>query len=230
MNRREFNKKIVIAGGALTLLPTITSCTTSGQTPTRTVGSDDIPLTLTSDWDPIAYNRIRGNAGAIPESYLPSINGPDGENKHLGKHLPYIPNDIRKNLDPWLIEAQATLTSTHPLILMMWGDPDKGHAKHPNAAAAPDKPGHWYNWIKIREATNSPAEEVTSRYSNWPANQSGDTGSYLSHTHTAIDSASGKDTIYVAALPKGLMLGSGKTIRIHAHCLTHGEYVDFLVI
>ncbi len=42
-------------------------------------------------WDPITFNKLRGNQGAIPETYLSDINGPDGPLKHLGKHLPYVP-------------------------------------------------------------------------------------------------------------------------------------------
>jgi hypothetical protein len=33
---------------------------------------------------------------------------------------------------------------------------------------------------------------------------------------------------FVAALPDDV--APGDTIRIYAHCLTHGEYVDFMTI
>lgn len=38
----------------------------------------------------------------------------------------------------------------------------------------------------------------------------------------------GKNTIYLVALPSDV--GPGDTVRSWAHCLTHGEYIDFLAV
>ena len=174
-----------------------------------------VPKSLPDDWDALAFNRKRGEKGAIPESYLESINGEDGDAKHLGKHLPYLP------------KVQASMIpSGH--IAVMWGDPEKGHARHPNAAKSDENPtGHWYNWIKVRKATMEEAEELQSNYSSWPTIGEGDNGSYVAFGGKKdITSDDGKNTIYLAALPKDVK--PGDTVRVWAHCLTHGEYVDFI--
>ena len=43
-----------------------------------------------------------------------------------------------------------------------------------------------------------------------------------------ITAESGKNTVYLCKLPDGLQ--KGDTVRIWAHCLTHGEYVDFIEV
>lgn len=216
--------------GATILAPLAAGCGGSSSTTTEaesgsaetgggeTAAADPmaVPYTRPEGWDPIAFNRDRGNAGAIPESYRDEINGPDGELMHLGKHLPYIP----------------TLTgATIPagMIALMWGDPSRGHAKHPNALpneTAPD--GHWYDWIRIRKATMEGAVEETSTYSRWPTVLDTDNGVIAAAEGTDPTADAGKNTVYLAVLPEGLV--SGDVIRIHANCLTHGEYVDFLTI
>lgn len=175
-----------------------------------------VPTMAPEGWDPIAYNKTRGNAGAIPETYWPSINGPDGDKKHLGKHLPYVP------------EAPAEMVP-EGFVAVMWGDPGKGYAKHPNAAKSEAKPkGHWYNWIKIRKAGEGEAEELKSTYADWPGKGEGSTGAYAVLGGGEMTADGGRNTIYLAALPKDVK--KGDTVRIWAHCLTHGEYVDFLKV
>lgn len=176
---------------------------------------DAPPLSRPDGWDPIGYNRERGNAGAIPDSYLGSINGPDGETSHLGKHLPYIPE-----VDPE--------TVPDGFIAIMWGDPDKGYAQHPNAPRGEDNgwEGHWYDSIRIRKSTADEAEELESTYADWPGLGEGSSGAYAVFGGGEITADSGKQTIYLAALPADV--GPGDVVRVHAHCLTHGEYVDFL--
>ena len=111
----------------------------------------------------------------------------------------------------------------------MWGNPELGHAKHPNASKSEANPiGHWYDWIRIRKAVPGEAEELQSQYSDWPGIVEGDNGAYAVSGGGEITEDGGKNTMYLAALPKDLK--PGDTIRIHAHCLTHGEYVDFLTI
>lgn len=245
--RRNFMIRLAQASGGLVLAPVVTACSSKAKrpcAPTGTVvpatapseatsGGDSAapsteanllpavalatpPLTPPSDWDPIAYNRERGNIGAIPESYHESINGPDGVKSHLGKHLPYRP------------KLSPELTPPSGYIALMWGDPSKGYVRHPNAPRneSNQNQGHWYNWIRIRKATSSYAQELQSGYSNWPATVPGDTGSYKAFGGGDIKADSGKNTIYLAALPEDVK--PGDTIRIWAHCLTHGEYVDFL--
>lgn len=175
-----------------------------------------VPVTQPDDWDPITFNRVRGNAGAIPQSYLDDINGPDGEQKHLGKHLPFIPV-----LDPALVPTGY--------MAIMWGDPEKGYARHPNAPKTEDNPdGHWYDWIKVRKAVDGKAEELQSVYSDWPGTTESDNGAYAVFGGGEITAESGKNTVYLCKLPDGLQ--KGDTVRIWAHCLTHGEYVDFIQV
>ncbi|MCA9583213.1 MAG: twin-arginine translocation signal domain-containing protein, partial [Myxococcales bacterium] len=101
-SRRDFVQHLAATTGAVVLAPFVKACggaSASGTAestpaaPASTAEADpmSIPQTLPAGWDPIAFNRARGNAGAIPDSYRDDINGPDGETKHLGKHLPYFP-------------------------------------------------------------------------------------------------------------------------------------------
>ena len=175
------------------------------------------PLTPPDDWDSQAYNKKRGNQGAIPESYLADINGPDGPTKHLGKHLPYFPD-----LDPSLIPTGY--------VALMWGDPKMGYAQHPNSLKGSNAypRGHWYNWVRLRKATDGQAEELESRFSNWPEPGADDNGRFAVKGEGDIEDNVGKNTVYLVALPADVT--EGDKIRIHSHCLYHGEYVDFLTL
>lgn len=228
--RRELLQQIAAAAGGVALMPIVTSCASSsgseagagagtgpGQAASMPAsGPLAVPQVQPAGWDPIAYNRTRGNAGKIPESYLPSINGPDGETKHLGKHLPYVP------------ELPAG-TVPNGMVAIMWGDPQMGYARHPNAPRTDDNPdGHWYNWIKIRPAVEGSAEEVTSEYADWPGTEAQRQDLYVVHGGGDITADGGRNTVYLAQLPRGV--AKGDRIRIWAHCLTHGEYVDFMTV
>lgn len=220
-SRRDFLQRAAAAAGATILMPAVSSC--GG----RQGRSDDgalppearVPTQLSPNWDPIAFNRTRGNAGFIPPGYLPEVNGPSGPKAHLGKHLPYV-----VALDP----AADGATLPDGYVALMWGDPDKGYTPHPNARRARGNgyEGHWYNWIRIRKATDGEAEELQSTYSEWPGISDDDNGAYAVRGGGAIDADAGVHTIYLAALPSGVQ--SGDIVRVHAHCLTHGEYVDFV--
>ena len=176
-----------------------------------------VPLTRPEGWDAMTFNRDRGNAGAIPDTYLDDINGPNGDAGHLGKHLPYIPD-----VDPALVPEG--------FVALMWGDPEKGHVRHPNAAANPETGyiGHWYNWIRVRRAVDGDSDEIQSTFNAWPSPQADDSGTYLVHGGGDIMADTGKNTIYLVGLPDGA--AQGDEIRVYAHCLHHGEYVDFLTI
>jgi len=230
-SRRDFLKQLAGATSAVVLAPTIVGCGRTGGSPQAqaegepTGGGEDtvaghaplaVPRVKPADWDPVAFNKARGNAGAIPESYRDDINGPDGDAKHLGKHLPYV-----AETDPGRVPAG--------MVALMWGDPAKGHARHPNARRSEDNPeGHWYNWIRIRRAVDGDAQEAESRYRGWPdVEQPGD-GAYTVKGGGDITADGGKNTIYLARLPDDVR--PGDMVRIHAHCLTHGEYVDFLTV
>lgn len=219
-SRRVFLKRFG-ATGAVVLLPIgcgssteeepLDDLATTGDETTVEVEADAIavPTSKPAGWDPIAFNLERGNAGAIPESYHESINGPDGELKHVGKHLPYWPE-----LDTEIPEG---------MVAIMWGDPSKGHARHPNAPTSEDNPeGHWYDWIRVRKATDADAEEAESRFPAWPGE------GYLVQGGGELTGDDGKNTIYLVRLPSDVQ--PGDEIRIYANCLTHGEYVDFLTM
>ncbi len=212
-NRRQFIRQVATAAGGLMLFPLVTSCG-----PSRPVSVyNQIPFTRPPDWDPIAFNRKRGNAGAIPESYLDDINGPDGETKHLGKHLPYIP-------------GVDTSRMPNRYLPLMWGDPDKGYVRHPNAVPneSNNHEGHWFNWIRIRKATNFWGNTAESTYAGWPVAKPPSTGKFAPFEGNDVTDDKGKNTIYLALLPSDVK--KGDTIRIWGHCLTHGEYIDFLTL
>jgi len=215
-DRRAFLRTLATAAGAVILVPAVSACGGATTTPDTSTGMSPIPKARPDGWDPMAFNRARGNAGAIPDTYLDDINGPDGDAQHLGKHL------------PWLPQLDANLVPVG-FIAIMWGDPDVGHARHPNAPRTDDNPeGHWYNWIRIRKATDDDATELESTYTDWPGTGDDDTGAYAVFGGGDLTDDSGKNTIYLAALPDDVQ--SGDRVRIHAHCLTHGEYVDFVNI
>lgn len=231
-SRREFLGQLATLTGGVVLLPHVTACSTTQAadkapaTPTAAQGaatavapgsSIPVPKTPPTDWDAIAFNKKRGNDGAIPKSYWPDINGPEGEKKHLGKHLPYTPK----------VDAKLV---PEGFIAIMWGDASKGYARHPNAAKDPakDYKGHWYNWIKVRKAVDGEAEELNNEYADWPGPAPYDKKSYAVFGEGEITADAGKNTIYLVKLPADVK--KGDTIRIYAHCLYHGEYVDFLTI
>lgn len=235
--RRDFIVKLASVTGAVVLLPSVSSCkkdeakpaaepVTEQAAPTTPVVPAEPPKAQTpeeppkarpDDWDAMAYNKKRGAEGAIPAAYMTDINGPDGDSKHLGKHLPFQPK-----VDAKLVPGG--------FIALMWGDPDKGHAKHPNAVKAPENnnEGHWYNWIRITKAEEGDQEELESNYSSWPQIGEGDDGKFVAVDGGDITADGGKNTIYLTGVPEGLK--AGDTVRVWAHCLTHGEYVDFLTL
>lgn len=224
MQRRQFLKNLAALTGTVVLVPSIKACggAAAVDSPTSMPSTSMLappPTAKPADWDPIAYNLARGNAGAIPDTYLADVNGPEGENSHLGKHLPYVP----------AVDAGAVPAG---YLAIMWGNPAVGHAQHPNAvrAEANNFEGHWYNWIRIRKATEAEvnAEEVESGYSEWPGTTESDNGAYAVFGGGDITANAGKDTIYLAALPADVQ--SGDVVRVWAHCLTHGEYVDYLTV
>lgn len=209
-SRRDFLKYAALTTGSFAVLPGITGCSSK-----QSCGLYDIPFTRPENWDPIAYNRKRGNRGAIPKSYLPSINGPDGVKKHLGKHLPYIPE----------LDCKTIPKGYLPL---MWGDPAKGYTMHPNApkSEANNFEGHWYSWIRLRKATPWYAETAMTVFSGWPKTCAKDNGIYRVMGNKEITEDGGIYTVYLVKLPGDVK--KGDTLRVWAHCLTHGEYIDFI--
>lgn len=235
-NRRTFLRDVGLTAGAAALAPAaLSACNRQGDTETTpdpiepTTGGEEpvtnplqtdplaIPQTRPTDWNAITFNQRRGNAGAIPESYHESINGSEGENGHLGKHLPYMPD----------MEASAV---PEGFIALMWGDPEVGHARHPNAptGTAGYERGHWYDWVKVRKAVEDDAQEVETTFTGWPDPGEGQTGQYAVQGGGDINEDTGRNTIYLVQLPPDV--APGDTIRIVGHCLYHGEYVEFLNI
>jgi hypothetical protein len=229
--RRDFFHHVVGATGTLVLAPYLVGCEPTSTpdraptampilepvAPTETPAAEppSVPLERPAGWDALAFNKRRGNAGAIPASYLDDINGPDGDARHLGKHLPFLPA-----LDPGVVVPAG-------MLAIMWGDPSKGYARHPNAASTEGNPeGHWYNWIRLRKATAGDTREVESHYRSWPAVEPGDDGAYTALAGDDPARDGGENTVYLAQLPPDVV--PGDLVRVHAHCLTHGEYVDFV--
>ncbi|MDW8245178.1 MAG: hypothetical protein RMJ84_01245 [Sandaracinaceae bacterium] len=219
--RREFLEKLALASGLPVVSPIFSACSSSGSklpSATSSAGGEDplaLPLVPPPDWDAVAFNRKRANAGAVPSNYLSSINGPDGDVMHIGKHLPYVP----------------TFSSPIPegMIPLMFGDSSKGRPKHGNAAPSEQMPaGHFYDWIRIRKATSDESPEQVSTYSSWPTTLPQDTGRITAKEGTDPTIDGGKNTVYLALLPPNVR--SGDLVRVHAHCNLHGEYVDFLVV
>ena len=233
LGRREFVIQLAAATGGIVLVPSLVSCADNEVTPETPVEPDKpedagvpeapspdlaaIPLEKSKDWDVVAFNEERGNAGASPEAYRDDINGPDGIPKHLGKHLPYVPE-----MDAAAIPAG--------FLALMWGDPKLDYVRHPNAPkGTPNyENGHWYDWVKVRKATAGEALESTSTFSNWPTPGESNTGKYAAFEGEDISADGGKNTVYLVALPTDVK--SGDVVRIHAHCLYHGEYVDFVTV
>ncbi len=220
LKRREFLTQIAAVTGGAVLAPIAVSCggASAGTAPVAAANTgvtDEVPLVKPADWDPVAYNKARGLNGAIPETYHESITGADGNAKHLGKHLPYVPE----------VPADAVPEGFLPL---MWGDDSQGYARHPNAPlGSPNYPkGHWYNWVMVRKATAEEAEETLSEYEAWPGEEGG--SHFFSEDGGDISADGGKNTVYLVALPKDVK--PGDTLRIYGHCLYHGEYVDFLTL
>ncbi|MFO8070428.1 MAG: twin-arginine translocation signal domain-containing protein [Polyangia bacterium] len=231
-NRRQFLKRIAAATGGVALAPYAVSCGSKAPQSASAAGSaragapaDDqavvdassappAPCAPPAGFDPIAFNKDRGNAGAVPESYLDDINGPDGESKHLGKHLPYVPE-----IDPSLVPEGY--------LAIMWGDPDEGHTRHPSSPEGdPSYPrGHWYNWVRLRKAVEGDAEEVESTFDAWPADPD---GGFVALGGGELTADGGKNTVYLVKLPSDVE--PGDEIRVYGHCLYHGEYVDFLIL
>lgn len=235
-NRRAFLRDVGLTAGAVALAPSaLSACNRQADTETtpdstepatdgvepvaETLQADPlaIPQTRPADWNAITFNQNRGNAGAIPESYHGSINGEEGANGHLGKHLPYLPD----------MEASAVPDG---FIALMWGNPELSHTRHPNATTgtAGYERGHWYDWVKVRKAVEGDAQELETTFTGWPEPGEGQTGQYAVQGGGEITEDSGKNTIYIVQLPPDV--APGDMIRVQGHCLYHGEYVDFLTI
>ncbi len=228
-SRRDLLELLAAATGATVLAPIAIGCGSSSASSSEASGTTSstgaegeaadpmaVPASRPEGWDALAYNRARGNAGAIPDTYLPQINGADGDLVHLGKHLPYVP-------------AVPAGTVPAGMLALMWGDPALGRTRHPNAPPSAEVPeGHWYNWIKLRKATDGEAAELESRFGGWPAIAAGDNGAYAPAEGTDVTADLGKNTVYLAQLPADV--APGDVVRVHAHCLTHGEYVDFVTV
>jgi hypothetical protein len=221
-NRRKFFRHLAALTGAVVIAPMAVGCAETTKPAVRPVarvdasGAPDIPLVKPANWDPIAFNKERGLKGAIPKSYYADINGPDGDKKHLGKHLPYIP-DIK------------SVDYPEGYIPIMWGDPSKGFAQHPNSTQhSPGYTvGHWYNWVRVQNASIENAQEIESQFHAWPGpRDSADSTVFGVMGSGSIEDNDGKNTIYMLSKPADL--NTGDTMRIYGHCLYHGEYVDFV--
>jgi hypothetical protein len=209
LKRRELLVRLAALGGGMVMLPRLT-----GAAPFEAKLNTlmQVPVSPPADWNAVDFNRLRGNAGAVPLSYLEAINAPDSDRKLLGQHLPYLPK-----LPSGVVPAG--------FIAVMWGDPAKGREQHPQATAANGK-GHWFTWIRIRKAKEGNFKEAESRYGGWPVGKPTDTGSYAVAGGGGITANEGRNTVYLAALPADVI--PGDMLRIWGNCTLHGEFVDFV--
>ena len=207
MKRRTALKRLT----TIALAPAVlTACSKRAVTAVAATPKTQLPSTRPADWDAITFNLARGAAGAIPASYMAKINAADGIAKHLGKHLPYV------------TKGDGIAAGE---IGLMWGDASKGYAQHPNAGKSDKKPaGHWYDWVKLRNARTGAVMET--RFDNWPTCSNAVNGRLIASQGRELAANGGRWSVYVAKLPSGTQ--AGDDLRVHAHCLTHGEYVDFI--
>ena len=214
VDRRQALTRLAQAAGAVLLVPAVSACGAATSDLTNALGSA-VPPVAPADWNAVAFNTARGATGAIPSSYMAKIKAPGGVEKHMGKHLPYVPK-----VDPSLVPKG--------FVPLMWGDATAGYARHPNSPKGPanNNQGHWYNWIRVRKAVTDHVPSLESSFSDWPGTTSADNGAYAVFGGGEASADGGRNTIYLAALPKGV--GPGDSVRVWAHCLTHGEYVDFV--
>lgn len=211
VDRREILRYAGVTGITL-LVPTAVACVHGRPSSSPATRSGALPVVRPPAWDSVPFNRERGRAGAIPPPYMAKIDAEDGVAQHLGKHLPFVPVGVRAPLG---------------MLALMWGDPSLGYARHPNASTTADDPiGHWYDWVRVRRSFDGPAEEVESSFSAWPRGGGDDTGRFVAQRGADPADDEGRNTVYLATLPSDAQ--PGEWVRIHAHCLTHGEYVDFL--
>ncbi|NRA36530.1 MAG: twin-arginine translocation signal domain-containing protein [Planctomycetes bacterium] len=208
--RRDFIKTLSATAAVAFILPSFTSCTTSGGSGNGGAARATDPLALPSskpaDWDAISFNMQRALAGAAPESYHGSISGEGGDKKHVGKHTPFAPSikDVPEGY-----------------VAVMFGDDSKSYPKHPNSDT------HWYDWVSIRKSSAGTAEEVTSKYGAWPSVTANDNGKYAAQGKD-IKENGGRGTVYLAKLPADVK--KGDLVRIVGHCKKHGDWVNFVSI
>lgn len=220
-NRRTFLQQSAVAGLALPTLGSVISGCASTATPASapavTGGTPaGVPITRPSTWDVVAFNTARGDAGAIPASYMEKIKAADGLPQHLGKHLPYLPSGVPADRVP------------ADYLSIMWGDPKLGYTMHPNAPKSESNPeGHWYNWVRVALEGNE-GSQVETRFDDWPKCTDAVKGQLVGFEDPDPSVNGGKNSIYLAQLPAGAK--SGDVLRIWAHCLTHGEYLDFVTL
>lgn len=167
------------------------------------------PIARPPGWDALRENLARARRGAVPASYLAKIEGPSGLASHLGKHLPFVPDEA------------ATIALPPRVLGVMWGDPKKGYPRHPNEVPSSSTPsGHHFDTIGIlREGDDT---ELVTRFPTWP---SVDGLRGLGGDPTA---DGGRASIYLARVPDGMR--DGERVRVRGHCRTHGEYVDFVEV
>lgn len=234
-NRRTFLQQSAVAGLALpTLGSVVSACASKAASPAGAASAPaakaaakaasevtggataGVPIIKPTDWDVVKYNTARGAAGAIPKGYMDKITAADGLPKHLGKHLPYLPSGLPAD------------RQMEGYLALMWGDPKLGYTMHPNAPKSEKNPeGHWYNWIRVA-IEGKEASEVETKFDGWPQCTDAVKGKLVGFEDPDPAATNGKNSVYMTLLPEGAK--AGDTVRIWAHCLTHGEYVDFLTL
>jgi desulfoferrodoxin (superoxide reductase-like protein) len=207
-NMKEFFKsrrQFLGMMGTTIVLPIVVGCQQEPEgendSSSQSLDINKVPSYRPEGWNPIQYNLERGLKGAIPESYHESITGVDGDLLHIGKHIPYL-----APIDPTVVPEGY--------IALMMGDARRGYAQHPNTES------HWYDWVKI--SVEGASTVYKNEFNAWP------TSNNIISLNGDTSANGGKETVYLVKLPPGA--SAGDTIRVIAHCSSHGEYVDFITL
>lgn len=217
LSRRELLTRALVAMGGVVLAPALASCGKNRASETMLRPWEvnlPLPKTIPAGWDPVTFNRLRGEQGAIPAAYLSDVRAAGGERRFIGMHLPYV--------------VKPAAGVPEGFLAVMFGDPEKGYAAHPHAShdLEAGEPGHWFQWIRLRKAVALDTDEVQTNFSSWPEAASADSGRFISVDGSDLHASNGERTAYLVRLPQDVK--SGDIVRIHAHCRLHGEFVDFL--
>ena len=212
-SRRDILKGIGALGAGSALLQACGAAGPTGGTEAWRSSFAEPPTTRPETWDPFQYNFLRGDAGFIPPGYLRQTRGPLSFKVIAGEHLPYR------------IETPAAKMADG-VLGVMFGDPEKGHIRHPSSPRDSDDPvGHWVDWVKIMKVGGA---QVETRFDNWPVCSEMVQGRFVPMVGDDPSADGGRNSVMLVRLPEETR--QGDELRIWCHCRGHGEYVDFMKV